>query len=232
MQKKIIILIAIVILLLIFSGYFLFQYRSSVDNQQKAVVCTIEAKLCPDGSYVGRVGPNCDFTQCPDLTLDWNVLNNTEYGFSLKYPNNFFDVGHEPKIVIGNCNYNVFPKNCPNIVEEIVAGSGVGSDLDVVRSNWNNRVGKNIIINNMDYCVYHMNDAAMMHQYYYDYYTTVKNQKCIVVELDTVSVSCEVYLPLNEGDVEQAKNYNNCLVNNDKRPIILNEIINTFKLTK
>ena len=26
--------------------------------------CTEEAKLCPDGSYVGRTGPNCDFAPC------------------------------------------------------------------------------------------------------------------------------------------------------------------------
>jgi len=30
-----------------------------------AVVCTADAKLCPDGSYVGRVPPSCEFTQCP-----------------------------------------------------------------------------------------------------------------------------------------------------------------------
>lgn len=27
--------------------------------------CTMEAKLCPDGSYVGRTGPNCEFSPCP-----------------------------------------------------------------------------------------------------------------------------------------------------------------------
>jgi hypothetical protein len=27
--------------------------------------CTQEAKLCPDGSYVGRVGPYCAFAPCP-----------------------------------------------------------------------------------------------------------------------------------------------------------------------
>lgn len=27
--------------------------------------CTMEAKLCPDGSYVGRTGPNCEFAECP-----------------------------------------------------------------------------------------------------------------------------------------------------------------------
>lgn len=28
-------------------------------------VCTLEAKVCPDGSYVGRTGPNCEFAPCP-----------------------------------------------------------------------------------------------------------------------------------------------------------------------
>ncbi len=27
--------------------------------------CTLDAKLCPDGSYVGRTGPNCEFAPCP-----------------------------------------------------------------------------------------------------------------------------------------------------------------------
>ena len=27
--------------------------------------CTQEAKVCPDGSSVGRSGPNCDFAECP-----------------------------------------------------------------------------------------------------------------------------------------------------------------------
>lgn len=30
-----------------------------------AVYCTQEAKQCPDGSYVGRTGPRCEFTPCP-----------------------------------------------------------------------------------------------------------------------------------------------------------------------
>lgn len=29
------------------------------------VVCTMDAKLCPDGSAVGRTGPNCEFAACP-----------------------------------------------------------------------------------------------------------------------------------------------------------------------
>ena len=33
------------------------------NTQPKA--CTMEAKICPDGSAVGRVLPNCDFAPCP-----------------------------------------------------------------------------------------------------------------------------------------------------------------------
>ncbi len=29
-------------------------------------MCTMDAKQCPDGSYVGRSGPDCRFAACPD----------------------------------------------------------------------------------------------------------------------------------------------------------------------
>lgn len=33
------------------------------------VACTMEAKICPDGSAVGRVPPNCEFEMCPSTTV-------------------------------------------------------------------------------------------------------------------------------------------------------------------
>jgi len=38
---------------------------TSPSPSNEGVFCTQEAKLCPDGSYVGRQGPNCDFAPCP-----------------------------------------------------------------------------------------------------------------------------------------------------------------------
>lgn len=32
------------------------------------VACTMDAMMCPDGSYVGRQGPNCEFAMCPSGT--------------------------------------------------------------------------------------------------------------------------------------------------------------------
>jgi hypothetical protein len=34
------------------------------------IACTQEAKLCPDGSAVGRTGPNCEFAACPEVATE------------------------------------------------------------------------------------------------------------------------------------------------------------------
>jgi len=34
---------------------------TSTDEGEEGVMCTADAMLCPDGSYVGRTGPNCQF---------------------------------------------------------------------------------------------------------------------------------------------------------------------------
>lgn len=65
-------------------------YYFLVKNPQKPVACTQEVKVCPDGSYVGRTGPNCEFSPCPDETADWKTYTNNDYGFEFKYPQTFF----------------------------------------------------------------------------------------------------------------------------------------------
>jgi hypothetical protein len=32
---------------------------------EAGTMCTMDAKQCPDGSYVGRVPPSCQFAPCP-----------------------------------------------------------------------------------------------------------------------------------------------------------------------
>ncbi len=40
---------------------------SSDNLDPEQIACTMDAKMCPDGSYVGRGGPNCEFLACPEL---------------------------------------------------------------------------------------------------------------------------------------------------------------------
>lgn len=43
----------------------LFSYAVMEEPEESGTVCTADAKLCPDGSYVGRQGPRCEFAPCP-----------------------------------------------------------------------------------------------------------------------------------------------------------------------
>lgn len=38
---------------------------SAPDKTQSRIACTQEAKQCPDGSFVGRSGPHCEFICSP-----------------------------------------------------------------------------------------------------------------------------------------------------------------------
>jgi len=40
------------------------QQAGNSNSFPDSAVCTMEAKQCPDGSYVGRSGPNCEFATC------------------------------------------------------------------------------------------------------------------------------------------------------------------------
>ena len=81
-KTKIIIVVSVVSLLVAFS-LFIF-LRSSKENDKKeeigqeqevtnkepedkngAVFCTQDVIKCPDGSYVGRTLPDCNFAPCP-----------------------------------------------------------------------------------------------------------------------------------------------------------------------
>lgn len=72
----------IVIVLLVMLGYVVYaEDNISATASVKPVACTMDAKLCPDGvTYVGRIGPNCEFAKCPgvvNVNTSANVNVNT-----------------------------------------------------------------------------------------------------------------------------------------------------------
>lgn len=75
-------------------------------NTPEGVACTMEAKLCPDGSAVGRMPPTCEFAPCPtpeagtltplppvtrrsvptiEIYSSWETIEDTG-GFAIKHP--------------------------------------------------------------------------------------------------------------------------------------------------
>jgi flagellar basal body-associated protein FliL len=60
MNKFIYLIIIAVIVIVAAGGAYWYFFKT----QPEQIACTMEAKLCPDGSYVGRTGPKCEFTPC------------------------------------------------------------------------------------------------------------------------------------------------------------------------
>ena len=73
-QKGFINVILLIIAILVFlgAGIYIALYQKIINPfplrpNPIPVACTQEAKQCPDGSYVSRTGPNCDFASCPTI---------------------------------------------------------------------------------------------------------------------------------------------------------------------
>lgn len=63
-----VLIVSIILLLIIAMVVWAYgsKLSGSVGDNDNWVACTMDAKLCPDGSYVGRTGPKCEFSACPD----------------------------------------------------------------------------------------------------------------------------------------------------------------------
>src|SRR5688500_7054031 len=64
MTKKIppvAILVSAVVVVALAAGIF-----TLLPSTDRPTACTMEAMQCPDGSYVGRSGPHCEFSPCAD----------------------------------------------------------------------------------------------------------------------------------------------------------------------
>jgi len=48
---------------------FLIVVFSGCVQQNNPIACIEEAKICPDGTAVGRVPPNCEFAPCPSTCV-------------------------------------------------------------------------------------------------------------------------------------------------------------------
>ncbi len=59
------------ILLIILIGIGGFMYRNAVERSSQPIACPMDAKVCPDGTAVARIGLSCTFSVCqpPNVTL-------------------------------------------------------------------------------------------------------------------------------------------------------------------
>ena len=76
-MRKPLFLILLVVIVAILSGVAL-KIKNLVVQITEPIACTMDAKLCSDGSYVGRIGPKCEFAECPNpINIGSGTLNGT-----------------------------------------------------------------------------------------------------------------------------------------------------------
>lgn len=63
---------------LLLAGVFLLTWSKNPAYPDSGV-CTADAKLCSDGSYVGRSGPDCEFTTCPEKETEYSSTFGNEH---------------------------------------------------------------------------------------------------------------------------------------------------------
>lgn len=63
------------IFLIILLGLGSFVYQNAINSPQvnTPTACTLDARICPNGSAVGRTGPACEFEACPSDALSFSA---------------------------------------------------------------------------------------------------------------------------------------------------------------
>ena len=111
-KLKLPVLVSIIIFLTIIGSASAYLFLNS-SNKEKA--CSMEAKICPDGSSVDRTGPKCEFASCPtpkstiDPTANWKTYSSQVQNFEFKHPTEYLISKENPKqVVLGIDNNNGF----------------------------------------------------------------------------------------------------------------------------
>lgn len=83
-NKPVLIIIAVCVLI----GGTVLLWGTSAKDAQEEIACTLEAKICPDGSVVGRTGPQCEFAACPSVeeSDQWESATDPETNAFFRYP--------------------------------------------------------------------------------------------------------------------------------------------------
>lgn len=145
--------------------------KKTVTNSNTAdaneVACIMDAKVCPDGSSVGRVPPKCEFADCPatninvavdtntstntnsstDATAGWKTHESTSLGFRVKYPTVW---------IVSECGktYVAFDTKSHRCETEYGSGFNVKTiesgdlenDIKVTKADWQNVKDQTITI--------------------------------------------------------------------------------------
>lgn len=192
--KARILLLFLAVALLAAASLLIWRSLSVPVNEPETLACTQEARLCGDGSYVGRTGPDCSFAPCPEIKAttspvatisltpaidqtSWKTLTDRHNGLIFKYPENL------PASYISTAEWP--PK--------ITVATGTISCLETsATASLPSRTMKSLI-GGAAYCIEAMSEGAAGSVYTSFIYTTGWNNKVVRVEFTLRYPQCLNY---------------------------------------
>ncbi|PIV42931.1 MAG: hypothetical protein COS26_01450 [Candidatus Nealsonbacteria bacterium CG02_land_8_20_14_3_00_40_11] len=135
-------------------------------------------------------------------TANWEIYKNEEYGFEMKYPEDFLPTQPlQPKTKIIQCDYANFVNNCTT---------------------------EKTIIDGLLFCLQKTSEGAAGTTYITYNYTTVRDRECFVVSFTVPYSNCSNYLPIESQEIQQM--YDKCKLDEEvTKPETINQILSTFK---
>lgn len=184
-------LIAAVAIAILGLVWFFMPTSQPSDTDPDAVACTMEAKICPDGSAVGRSGPKCEFAACPssptssttptvpptDPTASWKTMTDRATGVTFNYPASLpttyiHTAEWPPKVRIEAkrfiCNEN---------------GSGTSGTGQTTK----------VVLDGLDFCVTHTSEGAAGSIYTTYAYAFPRDNSTITLTFTLRAVQCGNY---------------------------------------
>ncbi len=184
-----ILIILSISIIFVFVGILFSQYAET----QKQEVLTPETEFSEKQAKDGITDP---------ATKDWKTYRNEEYGFEMKYPEDFFTTQPlQPKTKTIQCDYVNFVDNCPTEITTI---------------------------NDIPFCLQKTGGAAAGTAYVTYNYTTVRDKKCFIASFTVPYPNCSNYLPIENQKIQQM--YDKCKFDNEiTKPKIINQMFSSFR---
>lgn len=151
------------------------------------VGCTQEAMLCPDGSYVGRTGPRCEFAPCPTAPDVSGWKSATSAGVTFKYPEDF------------GTQY-ITPVDWPPQVQ-VIRGDFLCTDAGEEGASAGETETK--IIAGHEYCVTHVSKGAAGSIYIEYAYASAQEKRTLYFTFSLRKVECANYSLAQKADCEE-----------------------------
>lgn len=110
-MKKNITIGAIIVVLFLLALWLSGMRENNYGGEQ--IACTMEALICPDGTGVGRSGPECRFNPCPSTPTFTGILQNVGEGYQL--------VIETPEEIVGDVTYALpLELRTTNVIAEFI----------------------------------------------------------------------------------------------------------------